>query len=48
MFLIEIIEFMFQEISCVQRGVGGGHAFQSSVLVPQNFQAHEPLDRILG
>ena len=31
----------------VQRGVGGGHAFQSSVLVPKNFQAHEPLDHIL-
>ena len=29
---------------CVHRGVGGSYAFQSSVLVPQNFQAHEPLD----
>ena len=27
--------------------MGGGHAFQSSVLVPQNFKAHEPLDQIL-
>ena len=35
-------------MSCIQRGVGGGHAFQSSVSVAQNFQAHEPLDRILG